>query len=99
MNLIDGCILFQFYNMIKQQAIENLGLKQLKRDFFDPQACIELPEWQISIWPGYKTTIRDHERGLCLSCEVTHKILRTDSALNTIRQIERNCKQIGRAHV
>ena len=57
---------FQFYNMIKQQAIEKMGLKQIKRDFFDPGNVIEKPEWQVAIWPGYKTTIRQHERELLL---------------------------------
>ena len=52
--------------MIKQQAIEKMGLKQIKRDFFDPGNVIEKPEWQVAIWPGYKTTIRQHERELLL---------------------------------
>ena len=59
-------IFFQFYNMIKQQAIEKMGLKQIKRDFFDPGNVINKPEWQVAIWPGYKTTIRQHERELLL---------------------------------
>ena len=73
--------------MIKQQAIEHLGLKQIKRDFFDPENVIEKPEWQINIWPGYVTTIRQHEYELLLGCQITHKILRTDSAFGTMRQI------------
>ena len=52
--------------MIKQQAIEQLGLKQIKRDFFDPGSVIQKPEWQVAIWPGFKTTIRQHERELLL---------------------------------
>ena len=74
--------------MIKQEAIEQLGLKQLKRDFFDPGATINKPEWQVSIWPGYKTTIRQHEQELLMGCEISHKILRTDSALSTIKQVQ-----------
>ena len=73
--------------MIKQKAIEGLGLKQMKRDFYDPQSVINKPEWQVAIWPGFKTTIRQHEHELLLGCEVSHKILRTDSALSTIRQV------------
>ena len=73
--------------MIKQRAIERLGLKQMKRDFFDPVAAINKPEWQISIWPGYRTTIRQHEQELLLGCEIVHKLLRTDSALSTIQQV------------
>ena len=77
-----------FYNLIKQEAIEGLGLKQIKRDFFDPQNVIKKPEWQVDIWPGYITTIRQHEYELLLGCQITHKILRTDSALGTIRQVK-----------
>ena len=42
----------QFYNMIKQSAIEKLGLKQMKRDFYDPGGVIRKPEWNIDLWPG-----------------------------------------------
>ena len=76
-----------FYNLIKQEAIEGLGLKQIKRDFFDPENVIQKPEWQVDIWPGYITTIRQHEYELLLGCQITHKILRTDSALGTMRQV------------
>ena len=38
--------------MIKQAAIERLGLKQMKRDFYDPGAVIHKKEWNISLWPG-----------------------------------------------
>lgn len=73
--------------MIKQRAIEKLGLKWMKGDYFDPAAGIEMPEWQITIWPGYRTTIRQHERELLLGFEVVHKLLRTDSAYSTIQQV------------
>ena len=100
----------QFYNMIKQSAIEKLGLKQMKRDFYDPGGVIRKPEWNIDLWPGislfllhlqcwrqrhifhsfsgYKTTIRQHENELLLGVEVTHKMLRTDSAWGTISNIQ-----------
>ena len=38
--------------MIKQSAIEKLGLKQMKRDFYDPGGVINKPEWNIALWPG-----------------------------------------------
>ena len=38
--------------MIKQSAIEKLGLKQMKRDFYDPGGVIDKPEWNIALWPG-----------------------------------------------
>ena len=81
-------IFFQFYSIIKQQALEKLGLKQFQRNFFDPKAAINKPEWQVSIWPGYKTTIRQHEHELLLGCEMSFKVLRTDSALATIRGVQ-----------
>ena len=75
--------------MIKQSAIEKLGLKQMKRDFYDPGAVINKQEWNIALWPGYKTTIRQHETELLLGVEITHKMLRTDSALGTIASIQK----------
>ena len=95
--------------MIKQSAIEKLGLKQMKRDFYDPGGVINKPEWNIALWPGmplfttfaifceinlflqfagYKTTIRQHENEMLLGIEITHKMLRTDSAWGTISNIQ-----------
>ena len=37
---------------------------------------------------GYKTTIRQHENEMLLGVEITHKMLRTDSAWGTISNIQ-----------
>lgn len=41
---------------------------------------------RITIWPGYTTTIREHETNLLLNVEVQHKLLRGDTALEIMNQ-------------
>lgn len=42
------------------------------------------------MWPGYETSIRDHERGILLNCDVAHKVMRTDTVYDLMREIRRS---------
>ena len=35
--------------------------------------------WKIELWPGYVTSIRQHEHKLLLCCEPKFKVVRTDT--------------------
>jgi aubergine-like protein len=51
----------------------------MNRNYFDPKAKVDLPEWKLELWPGYVTTMRQHEQNVLLCCETTSKIIRTDT--------------------
>ena len=36
----------------------------------------------MEIWPGYVTSIRQHENKILMCVEITHKVLRTDTVLD-----------------
>lgn len=42
---------------------------------------------RMEIWPGYLTSIRQHETDVMFCVEIAHKVMRTDS----IYQIMRDC--------
>lgn len=46
-------------------------------------------EFKLELWPGYITSVRQHEQNVLVCCEVSHKIMRQQ----TIYEILRNCKQ------
>ena len=67
---------FQFFNNVMRSAFEELKLKQINRNYYDPAAAIAVPQFNLEIWPGYITTVRQHENNLLLNAEVSNKILR-----------------------
>lgn len=46
-------------------------------------------QFRVELWPGYITSIRQHEQNVLVCCEVSHKVMRQE----TIYEILRQCKQ------
>ncbi len=56
----------QFLNILHRQCLRGLNLQQLGRNYFDPDNSVTLRDWKLALWPGYVTSIRQHERGVSL---------------------------------
>ncbi|XP_041985328.1 piwi-like protein Siwi [Aricia agestis] len=69
----------QIFNIIIRKCFSLLQLQLMGRDFFDPVAKIDIPEFKLQVWPGYKTTINQYEDRLLMVTEITHKVLRLDT--------------------
>jgi hypothetical protein len=52
-----------------------------------------MPEWKLELWPGYVTSIRQHEHNLLLCTDLSNKIIRTDSVLDEMRTIYKQASQ------
>jgi len=75
----------QFFNILLRKCFQNLALQELNRNYFDPKAKVDLPEWKLELWPGYITTMRQHEQNVLLCCETTSKIIRTDTVYDQLK--------------
>ncbi|QQP38307.1 Uncharacterized protein FKW44_018850, partial [Caligus rogercresseyi] len=75
----------QFFNIILRRCMEKLDLQVLDRNYYDPKAKIILNDLHLELWPGYVTSIRRHENELLLCCEISNKILRTDTVYVQLR--------------
>lgn len=62
-----------------------LGLDELGRHFFDKSLARKLTSWNLEIWPGYCTAMRNFDGGICLNVDIKHKLLRTETCLQIIR--------------
>lgn len=71
-------------NVILRRAMGGLDLQLLRRDYFDSRAAIKLNEYKIELWPGYVTSIRIHENKILLCCEISHKVLRQQTAYDVL---------------
>ncbi|CAB3384434.1 Hypothetical predicted protein [Cloeon dipterum] len=76
-------------NIIWKKLLRMLNLKMIGRKFFDANAKINIPEFNMQLWPGYNTTVRQHEDGLLLSVSLIHKVMRTQTALDVIKDMYR----------
>ena len=70
---------FQVYNLMNRKAMGGLKLQLIGRNFFDPDAKINLRQYKIDLYPGYVTSIRQHEQDVLMCAELTHKVMRTDT--------------------
>ncbi|KAL4715482.1 hypothetical protein ACJJTC_009108 [Scirpophaga incertulas] len=76
----------QIFNLIIRKCFSLLRLQLVGRDYFDPQAKIDIPDYKLQIWPGYKTTINQYEDRLLMVTEIAHKVLRLDTVLQMINE-------------
>jgi len=79
----------QFYNIVLRAAMEKLELELIRRDYYDPKAAVVMKNYKLEIWPGYVTSIRQHEKNVLLCCEISNKILRTDTVLDQMEELHR----------
>ena len=79
----------QFFNIVLRQAMEKMQLELIRRNYFDPNAAVLLNQHKLEIWPGYVTSIRQHEEQILLCCELSCKVLRTDTVLDQIEEIHK----------
>ncbi|XP_037960423.1 protein aubergine-like isoform X2 [Teleopsis dalmanni] len=89
--------LFQVLNLILRQSMVGLDLQRIAHNFFDPYAKMNIDPCHIEIWPGYITSIRQHERDILLCAEITHKIMRIESLYSILRQLTVETKDYQKA--
>lgn len=61
-------------------------LFQVGRYYYDPMERIVVERYQLELWPGYVTSIRQHENELLLCVELTHKVMRQDTVHDLLQQ-------------
>lgn len=95
--------LIQFFNIILRKCLVFMKLQLVGRNFYDPKARINVAEYGIELWPGYVTSIRQHENKILLCCEISHKFMRNENVLNVLKthlQADRsNYKKSFQQHV
>lgn len=90
----------QVLNIVIRKCIANLELELLGRNYYDRKARITINEHKLELWPGYLTSMRQHEHNFLLCVEIIHKVLRQDTAYDLLRYAQqrdsRNFKDIFR---
>lgn len=50
---------------------------------------VALEEFRIELWPGYVTSIRQHEQDILVCAEVSHKVMRQQTLYDILRDAQR----------
>lgn len=79
--------LIPFFNTTFRRIMHILRLVQINRHYYDPSCRIEIPQHKLEIWPGSVTTIAELDGGLMLNCDVSYRILRTNTARDVLQEI------------
>lgn len=82
----------QVLNLILRRSVEGLKLQLVGRNFYDAVAKVNVRDFNIQLWPGYITSIRQHEQDILVCTEISHKVMRTDTCYDILRK----CSQEGR---
>lgn len=70
----------QVFNIILRKCLDSLKLQEIRRNYYDPAARIMIPEYNLELWPGYISSIAQHEKDILMLAEINYKVLRTDTA-------------------
>lgn len=83
---------FQVYNLMNRRAMGGLKLQLIGRNYFDPDAKVNLRQYKIDLYPGYVTSIRQHEYDVLMCAELTHKVMRTDTCFDLLEKCMHNSR-------
>lgn len=86
---MDKCL--HLYNVLFKRIMYILEFKRVGRQFFNNRDPCKIPQHKLEIWPGYCVSVNEYAGGIMLCLDVQHKVLRTQTALEVMREIaERN---------
>jgi aubergine-like protein len=54
---------------------------------------IDVTKHKLELWPGYLTSIRQHETDILMCCEITHKVMRQETILDLMTECLRHGEQ------
>ncbi|XP_060827964.1 piwi-like protein Siwi [Bombus pascuorum] len=76
----------QFFNIIMRRCLELLKLQIVGRDYYDANDKINVQGHRMELWPGYLTSIRQHENDILMCAEIIHKVMRQQTVLDILNE-------------
>jgi aubergine-like protein len=76
----------QLFNIIIRKCLALMGLQQVGRNYYMPDNKVVLREHRIQLWPGYFTSMRQHERDILLNVDLQFKFMRTDNVYDLLME-------------
>lgn len=86
----------QLFNSLIRNCLRYLKLQLVGRNYFDAAARVDIREYKMELWPGYVTSIRQHETKILMCSEITHKVMRRDTVLDFLRECHQHNQKDAR---
>jgi hypothetical protein len=77
------CVCFAVFQLI---FVTLDMLFQVGRYYYNPTERIIINCFKMELWPGYVTSIRQHEKELLLGVDLTHKVMRQDTVYDLLQE-------------
>ncbi|XP_056389515.1 piwi-like protein 1 [Hyla sarda] len=78
---------FHFYNIIFRKLLKMMNMKQIGRNYYNPNDSIDVKAHKLAVWPGFTASILQYETNIMLSIDVSHKVLRSETVLNVMHNL------------
>ncbi|KAK9504492.1 hypothetical protein O3M35_010814 [Rhynocoris fuscipes] len=79
----------QFFNIVVRKCIAGLNMQLVGRDYFEAAMKVKVDKYNIELWPGFITSVRQHEHDILLGIDLANKIMRKDTALDLLAELNR----------
>ncbi|XP_018431983.1 PREDICTED: piwi-like protein 1 [Nanorana parkeri] len=86
---------FQFYNIIFRRLLKLMNMKQIGRNYYNPEDPIDIRTHKLTIWPGFTTSILQYETSIMLCIDISHKVLRSETVLDVMYNLH---SKVGEHH-
>uniref|UniRef100_A0A8C6WCL3 Piwi-like RNA-mediated gene silencing 4 n=1 Tax=Nannospalax galili TaxID=1026970 RepID=A0A8C6WCL3_NANGA len=74
-------VCIQFFNIIFKKILKKLSMYQIGRNFYKPSEPVEIPQYKLSVWPGFAVSVSHFESKLLFGADVSYKVLRNETVL------------------
>lgn len=76
----------QLQNIILKKAMDCLGLVEINHQHYDVKSKIDIKSFNLTLFPGYHTSIRQHEDHILLNVELQTKIVNNRSVYDIMKE-------------
>ena len=88
-----------FFKVFFNSLLKKIKFKQIGRNHFNPDQKVPINEHNIEVWPGFASALAQLQTGVLLNIDIIHKVLRTDTVLNSIEEIKQRCRNDPREEI
>ncbi|XP_077154559.1 piwi-like protein 4 isoform X1 [Ranitomeya variabilis] len=80
-------VYIQFFSILFKKVFKHLKMYQVGHNYFSPSDPINIPQHKLSLWKGFSTVVSFLEKQLTLSVDVSHKVLRNETVLESMIEL------------
>lgn len=77
----------QLMGILFRRQLKHLNMQLVGRHYYNPARKIEVPQHKMTVWPGFETSILQHENEVLLCANTTSKLLNKQTVLDLLYEV------------